>query len=58
LAEGAGPERERAAELERRIRALQDLDDATLGRFTGWDWLLCVLGGLLAPAAALWWFAG
>jgi hypothetical protein len=48
---------DRVAELERRIRILEDLDDATLGRFSGWDWWVCALGGLVAPIAALWWFA-
>lgn len=57
-AEGTGAERDRIAELERRIRALEELDGATLGRFTGWDWLVCVLGGVVLPVVALWWFAG
>ena len=49
---------QRVEEIERRIEALEALDDSALGRFTGWDWLCCVLGGLVAPLAALWWFAG
>ncbi len=49
---------ERVEEIERRIAALEELDDSALGRFTGWDWLCCVLGGLVAPIAVLWWFAG
>lgn len=49
---------DRAAELERRIQALESVDEAELGAFTAWDWLACVLGGVVAPVAALWWFAG
>lgn len=49
---------ERVEEIERRIAALESLDDSVLGRFTRWDWLCCVLGGLVAPIAVLWWFAG
>ena len=45
-------------ELERRIRELESLDDAAIGSFTGWDWLVCVIGSLVLPAIALWWFAG
>jgi hypothetical protein len=45
-------------ELERRIDELEAADDDTVGRFSGWDWLLCVLGGLVGPALAMWWFAG
>ena len=45
-------------ELERRIEALEGLDDAAIGSFTGWDWLFCVIGALVLPAVAMWWFAG
>jgi len=45
-------------ELERRIEELEGLDDDAIGSFTGWDWLLCVIGSLLLPAVAIWWFAG
>lgn len=48
----------RVAELESRIRQMEELDDSSLGRFGAWDWLVTVLAGLLLPAAALWWFAG
>ncbi|HSF01996.1 MAG TPA: hypothetical protein VLA62_03225 [Solirubrobacterales bacterium] len=48
----------RVAELESRIRAIEALDDASLGRFGAWDWIAAVLCGLVLPAAALWWFAG
>ncbi len=44
-------------ELERRIEALEGLDDAAIGSFTGWDWLVCVIGALVLPAIAMWWFA-
>ena len=45
-------------ELEQRIENLENLDEASIGRFTGWDWLLCILGGVAVPAFAMWWFAG
>ena len=49
---------ERVGELERRIRELESLDAGELGEFTRWDWVACVIGGLVAPILALWWFAG
>ncbi len=45
-------------ELERRIEEVEGLDDAAIGSFTGWDWLVCVIGSLVLPAIAMWWFAG
>ena len=45
-------------ELESRIKKLESLDDEAIGRFTRWDWLLCVIGSLVFPAVAMWWFAG
>ncbi len=51
-------QQQRVAELERRIRELERLDDASFGRFTRLDWWICVLGAVVAPLAALWWFAG
>ena len=45
-------------ELERRIQEIEAADDDSVGHFSGWDWLLCVLGGLVGPAFAMWWFAG
>ncbi len=45
-------------ELERRIEEIEGLDDAAIGSFSGWDWLVCVIGSLVLPAIALWWFAG
>ena len=52
-------ERERVvAELERRIELLEQVDDSTAGAFTRWDWLLCLLGAVIVPYLALWWFAG
>ena len=55
---GDPEQRERAAELRRRIEQLEGLDESAFGGFTGWDWLLCLLGGLVLPALAAWWFAG
>ena len=51
-------QRQRVAELERRIRELEGLDEAEFGRFTRVDWWICVLGAVVAPALALWWWAG
>jgi len=45
-------------ELEQRIEAIEALDDATIGQFTGWDWFVCVIGAIVLPALAMWWFAG
>ena len=45
-------------ELERRIEESERLDEAAIGSFTGWDWLVCVIGSLVLPAIAMWWFAG
>jgi len=44
-------------ELERRIEELEAVDDAAIGQFTGWDWLVCVIGSFVIPAIAMWWFA-
>jgi hypothetical protein len=46
------------AELERRIEEFEGLDESAFGRFTALDWLLCVLGALILPHLALWWFTG
>ena len=45
------------AELERRIRELDRLPDSAFGRFTAWDWLLCLLFAVAVPHLILWWFA-
>ena len=45
-------------ELERRIEEIEAQGDDAVGRFTGWDWLLCALGAVVVPALAMWWFAG
>jgi hypothetical protein len=44
-------------ELERRIVEIEALDDAEIGSFTRWDWMICLSGALIVPALALWWFA-
>ena len=44
-------------DLERRIEAMEALDDSELGRFTAWDWVICVVGSVLIPVVLLWWFA-
>ena len=45
-------------DLERRIETIEALGDAELGRFTKWDWLLCIAGSVVIPAILLWRFAG
>ncbi len=51
-------ERARVEELQQRIEQLEGQDESAFGRFSAWDWLICVLGGIAAPAVAAWWFAG
>jgi hypothetical protein len=48
----------RTRELRRRIESMESLEASAFGRFTGWDWLWCTLGAVVAPALALWWFGG
>ena len=48
----------RVEDLERRIKELEVIDSAELGNFSRWDWIICVLGAIVIPAAAVWWFAG
>jgi hypothetical protein len=48
----------RVEDLERRIEEIEAIDEAQLGDFTSWDWIICVLGAVIVPVAALWWFAG
>ena len=45
-------------DLERRIEALEVLDDTDIGSFTALDWFFCITGSVVIPAIALWWFAG
>jgi hypothetical protein len=45
-------------DLERRIEAIEGLDDSDIGRFTALDWFFCVTGSVVIPVIALWWFAG
>ena len=47
----------RVEDLERRIEELEAIDSAEFGSFTIWDWVACLLGSLVIPLAALWWFA-
>lgn len=48
----------RIAELRRRIEALEALDESAFGRFTEWDWVVCILISVIGPVAALWWAHG
>jgi hypothetical protein len=50
-------EKLRVEDLERRIEEIESIDSAQLGNFTNWDWIICVLGAVIVPVAALWWFA-
>jgi hypothetical protein len=45
-------------DLERRIEAIEGLDDSDIGRFTALDWFFCITGSIVIPVIALWWFAG
>ncbi len=49
-------QRLRVEDLERRIEELEAIDSASLGAFTTWDWVVCVVVGLIIPILALWWF--
>jgi hypothetical protein len=53
----AGRER-LVADLERRIVEIESLDDSDIGAFTGLDWFICIVGSVILPAIAIWWFAG
>jgi hypothetical protein len=44
-------------ELERRIVEVDALDDSEIGSFNRWDWVICVVGAVIIPALAMWWFA-
>jgi hypothetical protein len=48
---------QRVAELEQRIAEMEALEDAAFGAFTARDWWACVIGAVVLPALALWWFA-
>lgn len=45
------------ADLERRLEALEALDDSDVGSFTSLDWFFCITGSIVIPVIALWWFA-
>jgi len=47
----------RAEELRRRIRELEAADEGEFGSFGHGDWWLCILGGVVLPLVAAWWFA-
>ncbi len=48
----------RIEELRRRIEEFEAYDEAAFGRFTRWDWWVCVLLAVAVPAVFVWWFAG
>ena len=45
-------------DLERRLDALEALDESDVGSFTRLDWFLCIAGSIVLPVIAIWWFAG
>ena len=49
--------RDRVDTLSTRIRSLEAQPEDDFGRFTRWDWLCCLLGGLLLPVLAVWFWA-
>ena len=49
--------RDRVDALSTRIRSLEAQPEDDFGRFTRWDWLCCLLGGLLLPVLAVWFWA-
>ena len=44
----------RVRELERRIEELEAHDEAAFGRFTVWDWTVCIAFGLALPLLVIW----
>jgi len=51
------PDNPRVRELERRIQELETVDEAAFGRFTAWDWTICIVFGLALPLLGIWWWA-
>ena len=47
----------RVVELERRIEELETLDEARFGRFTRWDWLICLSLAVVLPLLLVWGYA-
>jgi hypothetical protein len=47
----------RARELEGRIEELETRDEAAFGRFTSWDWTVCIVFALVLPLLGVWWWA-
>jgi hypothetical protein len=45
-------------ELRGRIEQLEALDESAFGGFGVLDWVACVIGSVVLPGLALWWFAG
>jgi hypothetical protein len=45
------------ADLEERIRELEERDDADFGRFSRLDWVILVLLSIVAPFVVLYHFA-
>jgi len=45
------------AELERRIRELDEHEEDEFGNFSRFDWLILLLGALVLPLLFVFWFA-
>jgi hypothetical protein len=44
-------------ELERRLRLLEEADEAEFGTFTRLDWIVCTVAFFVLPLLAVWWWA-
>ena len=44
-------------ELERRLVILEDANEEEFGRFTAFDWTICVLFFVILPILVAWWYA-
>jgi hypothetical protein len=51
------PGNARQHELERRIAELETRDEAAFGRFTAFDWTLCIVFAVALPLLFIWWWA-
>ena len=52
------PSDPRVEDLERRIRDLEARDELAFGRFSAWDWVVCVSFSVVLPLFFIWRCAG
>lgn len=52
------PSDPRVEDLERRIRELEARDELAFGRFSAWDWAVCVTLFVVLPLFFIWRYAG